>query len=118
MLYYDESVRNEMSPTVRCEKFFLFPSFSSVSPFGYPVKWGGKPLKPSSELTASRRTLNRRVQSHMSLPYLRPYTRFFTRTVPLDIFECLNTVRLTGECNRKVPVKYTAVTVIRYGEQP
>ena len=40
MLYYDESVRDEMSPTVRCEEFFLFPSFSSVSPFGYPVKWG------------------------------------------------------------------------------
>ena len=53
-----------------------------------------------------------------SIPYLRPYTRFFTRTVPLAIFECLNTVRLTGKCNRKVPVKYTAVTVIRYGEQP
>src|ERR1700678_971158 len=40
----------------------------------------------------------------------------FTAVYPF--FYPYRTVRLTGGCNCKVPVKYTAVTVIRYGEQP
>src|SRR5271168_2578234 len=75
-------------------------------------------VNPEINLITDQQKCRSHILSVLNIPYLRPYTRIFTRTVLLDIFECLNTVRLTGECNRKVPVKYTAVTVIRYGEQP